>query len=66
MPDVKAIEEAIRALPPHDLAAFRQWFNSFDAAAWDHQIESDLADGKLTHLLDEAEADLQAGDVREL
>jgi hypothetical protein len=66
MSDVKAIEEAVKALPPQDLAAFRHWFADFDAAAWDRQIEQDLAGGKLDGLLAEARADYESGQAREL
>ena len=55
MPDVKALEDAVRALPPTDLAEFRRWFTEFDSAAWDRQIETDLAAGKLDALLTEAQ-----------
>ena len=66
MPDIKAIEEAVKALPPQELAEFRHWFAKFDAAAWDRQIEQDLAVGKLDGLLAEAQADHRTGAVREL
>lgn len=60
MPDVKAIEEAVKALTPQDLAAFRQWFAEFDVMAWDKQIESDLTGGKLDALLAEADEDYRS------
>lgn len=66
MPDVKAIEEAVKSLPPLDFAEFRRWFAEFDSPAWDRQIEEDFAVGKLDDLLSEAQADYQSGPVREL
>ena len=66
MPDVKSIEDAVKSLPPQALAEFRRWFAEFDTAAWDRQIEQDLAVGKLDGLLAEAQADYQAGTEREL
>ena len=66
MPDVKAIEDAVKALPPQDLAEFRNWFADFDLAAWDKQIESDLATGKLDTLLAEADDDYRADTPREV
>ena len=51
MPDVKAIEEAIKALPPTDLVEFRRWFVEFDSAACDWQIESDAKSVSSTHFL---------------
>ena len=66
MPDVKAIEDAVKALPPQDLAEFRRWFAEFDSAAWDRQLEEDASAGKLDQLAEEALADFQAGSHREL
>ena len=66
MSDVKSIEDAVKSLRPQDLAEFRLWFAEFDTAAWDRQIEQDLAAGKLDGFLAEAQADYQAGPEREL
>jgi hypothetical protein len=66
MPDVKAIEDAVQSLPATDLAEFRRWFTEFDAAAWDKQIETDIASGKLDELLDEAAEDHKHSPVRAL
>jgi hypothetical protein len=57
MGNVKAIEKAVEALPPAELAEFRRWFAEFDAAAWDTQIEQDARGGKLDQLAAEALAD---------
>ena len=66
MPDVKAIEDAVKALPAQDLAKFRRWFAEFGFAAWDDQIEADSASSKMERLLNEAEEDYQLGEHREL
>ena len=66
MPDVKAIEDAVKALPPSDLAEFRHWFAEFDLAAWDCQLEADLAGGRLGALLAEADEDYRSGTPREV
>lgn len=66
MNDVQSIEEAVQGLPPGDLAEFRRWFAEFDAAAWDTQIETDAAAGKLDSLAAEALAEYQTGKVREI
>ena len=66
MPDVKAIEEAVKALHPQDLAEFRSWFAEFDLAAWDRKIEADATAGKLDKLLAEADEDYRTGSAREL
>ena len=66
MPDVKAIEDAVKALPARDLAEFRRWFAEFEFAAWDDQIKADSASGNMERLLDEAEEDYRLGEHREL
>ena len=66
MPNVKAIEDAVQALPPQELAEFRRWFAEFDFAAWDQQIDGDLAAGKLDALLAEAADDFSSGPSRAL
>jgi hypothetical protein len=43
--NVKQIEDAVRALRPEELAAFRMWFHEFD-----RQIERDAESGKLDTL----------------
>ena len=48
--NVKKIEDAVRALPPDELAAFRTWFHEFDGDVWDRQIERDAKSGKLDTL----------------
>lgn len=51
---VEEIENAVRELAPDDLAAFREWFEQFDADAWDRQIEADVHAGKLDLLAERA------------
>ena len=58
---IEEIEDAVRGLSSTELAAFRAWFADFDAAAWDHQIEEDVAAGRLDLLADEALNDLREG-----
>jgi hypothetical protein len=65
MSDVRAIEDAVRSLPPNELAEFRRWFAEFDNAAWDAQLEEDLGAGKLNALLAEAQADFLSGPRKE-
>jgi hypothetical protein len=66
MPNVRAIEEAVQSLQPTDLAEFRRWFTEFDSAAWDRQIDTDIASGKLDALLAEAEQDFKDPPSRSL
>jgi len=66
MGNVQSIEKAVQNLPPAELAEFRRWFAEFDAAAWDAQLEADIAAGKLESLAAEARAEHQAGKSREI
>ena len=56
-----ALEQAVRNLPPCDLASFRRWFDAYDAEAWDREFEEDIAAGRLDALGDEALRDLREG-----
>ena len=61
MSTVSEIESAIQKLSRSDLTTFRDWFHGFDAAAWDAQLEEDVASGRLDRLADEAISDLREG-----
>jgi len=61
MSTIEEIEAAVRRLSAQELDAFRAWFAEFDAAAWDRQIERDIAAGRLDALADEALDDLRQG-----
>ncbi|HTD71020.1 MAG TPA: hypothetical protein VK647_11260 [Gemmatimonadales bacterium] len=66
MTKVEKLEREIRSLTANELATFREWFASFDAAAWDAQLEADAKAGKLDALADAALADHRAGRSRKL
>jgi hypothetical protein len=66
MSRIDDIERAIESLGPDELARFRAWFDAFDAARFDQQIERDAAGGKLDALADEALAAHRDGRSREL
>lgn len=66
MTTLAEIEQAVATLPSDQLAAFRDWFDRFDADLWDRRLAADAAAGKLDGLAAEALADLKSGDVRDL
>ncbi len=66
MTTVEAIEKEIVKLSPKELAELRLWFAAFDADAWDSQIETDAAAGKLDALAAEALTEYESGKAREL
>jgi len=61
MSTVQEIEQAVSQLVPRDLARFRQWFDTFEALAWDKQFERDARAGKFDPLANQALADYNAG-----
>ena len=63
---VEDIEKAITELPQEQLREFRAWYEEFDSAAWDEQIERDAASGKLDAIADTAIASHKAGKSRKL
>lgn len=66
MTTVEEIKIAIAELTPHARAELRQWYEQFEADAWDQQIEADVAAGRLDRLADEAIQAVRAGTSTEL
>jgi len=66
MSKIERIERDVQALAPDELTAFRKWFQEFDAAAWDRQIEDDVRAGKLNALADAALKESAAGKCSDL
>lgn len=63
--NVCEIQAAIKKLPLLDLEELAAWFADYHNQQWDEQIELDLA-GRLNALLEEAEAEYEAGQARPL
>jgi hypothetical protein len=63
---IQEIEKAVASLSPEELEKFRAWFQAFDAAAWDKQIEEDAKSGKLDKVAEKALSDFDRGDFKEL
>ncbi|MEI7775951.1 MAG: hypothetical protein WCK17_14375 [Verrucomicrobiota bacterium] len=61
MSTIEEIESAIQSLSHGELAILRNWFERFDAAAWDKQFEQDVVQGNLDSLADEALNDFNEG-----
>jgi hypothetical protein len=66
MSTVAEIEAAVIKLSNEELAAFRDWFNEFDADAWDRRFEKDALSGRLDALGEEALQDLREGRCTDL
>ncbi|MBQ09927.1 MAG: hypothetical protein CMJ45_00030 [Planctomyces sp.] len=61
---IEKIKEAVLQLSPS--VSFRDWFNEFEANAWDDQFEVDVGEGHLDALADEALEDVRLGRSTEL
>jgi len=61
MTRVEQVEQDIMALSRSELAALRDWFQSYLADEWDRQIEADAETGKLDELARKALAEHKAG-----
>jgi hypothetical protein len=66
MTSVAEIIAAVKRLPRRDLARFRGWLINYDAAEWNHQLEADVAAGRLDTLIRKAQRDHSAGRTRVL
>ena len=66
MSTVAEIESAVSRLSREELAAFREWFQEFDAEAWDRQFAEDVQAGRLDALGQEALRDLREGRCTDL
>jgi hypothetical protein len=66
MTTVDEIERAVSKLPPEELAAFRAWFEQFEAAQLDERIVRDVSAGRLDAIAEDAVAAHRAGRSREL
>jgi hypothetical protein len=63
---VAEIESAIAQLPAKDFAELIVWIQEYREAAWDKQIEDDLAAGRLDALMAEADNEYRQGLARSL
>jgi len=66
MTTLEVIESEVERFSVKELAEFRLWFAKFDSDAWDRQIETDAAAGKLDSLAKEALAEYESGKAREI
>jgi hypothetical protein len=66
MTKLEKLKQEIQALSPDELARFRDWFMDFGWAAWDRQLERDVAAGKLDAHGEKALRDHRAGKTKPL
>ena len=63
---VTEIKTIIAQLPPADLADLSEWFEKFQADAWDRQIANDVKAGRFEAILRRVEEQAEAGQCRPL
>jgi hypothetical protein len=63
---LEELEKEIAQLSGEQLKEFRAWYERFDAATWDEELEKDIRAGKLDELATAAIAEHRAGKSREL
>ncbi len=66
MTTVKEIEKAIADLPPAKLSVLRSWFEKFDAAYWDKQLNADIKAGKLDSIAAKVRESYKKGKCKEI
>ena len=66
MNNIEEIKQAVIHLPPKDLAAFRRWYNEYEASIWDKQFEEDVKSGKIDFLAQQAVNDFKSGKCKDL
>jgi hypothetical protein len=60
------VETAIKQLPEDEIRALAAWLQDYLDEMWDRQLESDIATGKLDHLIAKAKSDIATNNVRDL
>jgi len=66
MATVKEIKQAVQDLPEDQFEEFSSWFDEYEEARWDRQIERDQKSGPLRELMEKARSDFEAGKCRRL
>ena len=66
MTRIQIAEHEVKKLNRTSLAAFRNWFLKYDAAAWDDQLEKDIRAGKLAKFAREALRAHRSGQTKQL
>ena len=65
MNTVEEIEKAVERLAARDLEKLLSWIDERRQAQWTRQMDKDAAAGKLDFLYEEADAERQAGQLRD-
>jgi hypothetical protein len=63
---IEQLQMEIEALSEEEFVQLRRWFADKDWERWDQLLESDVSEGKLDFLIDEALTAKRQGTLREL
>ncbi len=66
MKTLSEIELAIKELPKVEARKLAGWLNEYLNDAWDRQMQTDLATGKLDKFIAKVESNIEANQVRDL
>jgi wobble nucleotide-excising tRNase len=66
MKTLSEIAEAIKELPTVEARQLAGWLNEYLDDAWERQIQTDLATGKLDKFIAKVESDIKANQVKDL
>jgi hypothetical protein len=66
MGTIVEIERAVKELSEKEYSMFRRWFNDYDHARWDAQIENDASNNRLAALSQQALQEYRSGTFTEL
>jgi hypothetical protein len=61
MTKLEQLERDLQQFTTEERAEFRAWYEAWDAAEWDRQLEAHVAAGKLDRVAELAIADCRAG-----
>jgi len=63
---IKEIETAIKELSAKEVSELSVWIADYQAGLWDAQIADDLDSGRLDEVLDQVDAEYEAGKAKPL
>jgi hypothetical protein len=66
MKQIEQIQSEIESLSQEDFVRLREWFAERDWQLWDNQLETDISEGKLDFLLEEAMQAKAQGKLQDL
>lgn len=60
------LEQTVKQLPEQEARDFAKWLQDYLDEMWDRQMVADVAAGRLDHLISQADANITAGQIRDL